>query len=183
MIWLRIDVDNPCYYHPVYTHVRLRYPVPIPGYYRHVRDTLGFLNSKYPKVRCSWFIRSIILPPGNLLADADVGLHVTEPRNIVKEYCKVVSWLGRGVRYYTAHGKARIASGCDWNDEDREYVRKALPHLVDLSNRPHYTITRLPDAPTKLDLRGIDHVLFHPVHFRMARKELDIMLERVSSLA
>jgi hypothetical protein len=182
LIWLRMDVDNPCYYHPVYTHVRLRYPVPIPGYYRHVRDTLGFLNSKHPTVRCKWFIRSIILPPRNLLDDAEVGLHVTEPTNIMKEYSKVVSWLGHAIHYYTAHGKAPVASGRDWNDQDRQYVDKVLPHLTDLSNRPHYTITRLPDTPSKLDLHGIDHILFHPVHFRMARDQLDMMLERISDL-
>jgi hypothetical protein len=181
VIWLRIDVDNPCYYNPIYTHLRLRYTVPIPGYYSHVKETLSFLK-KYPELHCRWFIRSIILPPGNLLDDADVGLHVTEPRNIIKEYTKVISWLGRGIQYYTAHGKAPVASGRDWNDQDREYVKKVLPHLVDLSNRPHYTITRLPNAPSKLDFDGIDHILFHPVHFRMARDELDMMLERISEL-
>ena len=183
MIWLRMDVDNPCYYHIVYSNLRLRWKVPIPGYFQQVRETLAFLKAKYPNIPRIWFIRSIVLPPSNLLDSEVIGLHVTEPRNILKEYSLVRSWLGRDIDYYTRHGKAKLRSGRKWTEDDERYVKAVLPHLTDLSDKPHYTIIRLTAEPSKLNLNGIDHILLHPEHFRIAKQELDDLLERVSKIA
>lgn len=183
MVWLRIDVDNPCYYHPIFIRLRLRWNVPIPGYYKPTRETLAFLKSKYPELRRIWFIRSIILPPRDLLKGEEIGLHVTNPMNILKEYAKVTSWFDRSISYYTRHGHSKIASGKVWTEEEKKYVRSVLPNLEDLSDKPHHTITRLPDQPSRVDFRGIDHILFHDVHFRIARRELEEVLERVASSA
>jgi hypothetical protein len=183
MIWLRMDVDNPCYYNIVYSNLRLRWKVPIPGYFQQVRETLAFLKANYPKIPRLWFIRSIILPPPNLLDSEVIGLHVTEPRNILNEYSLVSKWLGRDIDYYTRHGKAKVRSGRIWTRDDEHYVKTVLPHLTDLSDKPHYTITRLPGQPSNLDLSCIDHLLLHPEHYRIAKQELDELLERVSKIA
>jgi hypothetical protein len=179
MVWLRIDIDNPCYYHPIWIRIRLRYPLPIPGYYLPTRETLAYLRAEHPNLPRRWFIRSTILPPRELLNDEDIGLHVTNPRNVISEYAKVSRRFGREIEYYTSHGKAQIASGRLWTAEDERYVKSKFPNMVNLSNLPHYTITRLPVSPDKLNVEGIDHVLFHDVHFRVAQKELEAVLDRI----
>jgi hypothetical protein len=115
------------------------------------------------------------------LEDEQIGLHVTNPMNVLNEYAAVSRWLGRSISCYTRHGHAKIASGKVWTDEEKNYVKKVLPELEDLSDKPHYTITRLPDLPSRIDVQGLDHILFHDVHFRVARRELEEVLERVTS--
>ena len=180
MVWLRMDVDNPCYYHVLYSNLRLRWKIPVPGYFQQVKESLSFLKAKYPNIPRIWFIRSIVLPPPNLLQSEVVGLHVTEPKNILAEYSSVRNWIGHDMDCYTRHGIAKVRSGRIWTEDDEQHVKRVLPHLTDLSDKPHYTITRLPAEPSKLDLNGIDHILLHPEHFRIAKQELDDLLERVS---
>jgi hypothetical protein len=145
-------------------------------------ETMPFLRSKFPQIRRRWFIRSIILPPRDLFADEEIGLHVTNPWKVLNEYTTVENWFGRKIQYYTRHGRAKIASGPAWTDEEKEHVHRALSGLEDLTERPHYTVTRLPDQPTNLDYSNIDHILFHPVHFRVARNELEEVLRKVASI-
>lgn len=175
-----MDVDNPCYYNLVFSNLRLRWKVPIPGYFQQVRETLDYLKAKYPTIPRIWFIRSIILPPPNLLDSEVIGLHVTEPKDILNEYSTVSKRLQRDIDYYTRHGIAKVRSGKKWTEEDERYVKTVLPQLTDLSDKPHYTITRLPDQPGSLDLSGIDHILLHPEHYRTAKQELDELLHRMS---
>jgi hypothetical protein len=178
-----MDVDNPRYYHIVFSNLRLRWKVPIPGYYQQVRETLTFLKARFPEIPRMWFVRSIVLPPPNLLESEVIGLHVSEPKDILTEYSLVRAWLGRDIVYYTRHGKAKVRSGRKWTEDDERYVKSVLPRLTDLGNKPHYTITRLPAEPSKLDLSGIDHILLHPEHFCIAKQELEHLLERVSNIA
>jgi hypothetical protein len=181
MVWLRIDVDNPCYYHPIYTRLRLRRKIPIPGYYRPTRETMPFLRSKFPQIKRRWFIRSMILPPKDLFNDEEIGVHITNPMNAWNEYSTVASWFGRKIQYYTRHGRAKIASGPAWTSEQVERVHRDLSGLEDLTDKPHIMITRLSIPPSELDYTHLDHILFHPVHFRIAHDELEQVLRLVSN--
>jgi hypothetical protein len=181
MIWLRIDVDNPCYYHPIYTRVRLRSRIPIPGYYKPRRETMRFLRSKFPNIQPRWFIRSIILPPKDLFKDEEIGADITNRKKAWDEYSIVAKWFGREIKYYTRHGRAKIVSGPKWTQEEVELVHKSLSRLQDLTDKPHYFITRLPARPSQLNYTNLGHILFHPVHFRIVRDELEEVLRLIQS--
>jgi len=183
--WLRLDVDNPCYYRAIRTRIRLRWNIPIWGYCEQVKDTLAYLKQSHPTIKRVWFIRHIILPPHGLLDDEEIGLHITEPHNVLKEYKKVSNHFHREFYKFTRHGHSPIASGRLWAPEDHEYVRSVLPHMVDLSDLPHYTISHSPDS--KLDdalytnFGEVDHVLFHPEHLKLNKSELDWALRQVEA--
>lgn len=178
MIWLRMDVDNPSYSR-VLKYLRLQSKLPIPNYHAPTRDTLTLLKSKYPKFERRWFIRSIILPPKDILTSEEVGVHFTNPADAMNEYSEVAAWAQRPIKYYTRHGFAPIASGKIWTPEEKAHVSRALPNLVDLTDQHHFTITRLPDRPDRLDYSNIEHILFHPCHFHTARTELEAVLEQI----
>jgi hypothetical protein len=157
--------------------------VPIPGYYEHVKETLMFLKKTHPNLKRAWFIRHFILPPKGLLDDEEIGLHVTEPRNILTEYDKVSKHFKRELCKFTRHGFASAASGRLWTQEDQEYVRSVLPHMVDLTNSIHYTVNSIPnpqlDKALSTNFSGMDNVLFHPEHLRLNVNDLDRVLSQI----
>ena len=191
-LWLRLDVDNPCYY-GYRVGIRLRFPwissMLIPGYFEDTKETLAYLRANWSQLHRVWFIRHIVLPPKGLLDDEEIGLHVTEPHNILNEYRKVSKRFKRPLLKFTRHGEndAHLQSGREWTKQDFEYVRECFPNMRDMTDGEHFTVHR--DPLTALDvlhhstnLLELDHVLFHPVHFRVARNDLETLLQQLQTL-
>jgi len=119
------------------------------------------------------------------LDDEEIGIHVTEPRNILKEYAKVCDHFNRKLFKFTRHGFAPIASGRIWTPQDCEYVRSVLPNMVDLNDSLHYTVDSIPnpqlDNVLTTEFNKMDNVLFHPEHLKLNKNDLEKVLRKIET--
>ena len=171
---LRLDVDHACF-NKWLSYFRLTTGLQIPFFLDHVFETREFLKNK--PVDRIWMFRARTCPESWMELH---GLHVTSPETFSWEVNYVEKRLGE-VKYFSRHGLAPFASGRLWNKKEIEFVQSEY-NVLDISDVQHLTVSRLKDDPEKVNLHGIEQVLFHPIYIKSHGRTLEILLRRLREL-